>query len=402
MRDEMKKVPRLRFRGFSEDWELCKLGRIFDVHTDFVSNGSFQSLKNNVRFYNDENYAYMIRLQDASNNWRGPWLYTDKHGFDFLKKSTVYENDILMSDRGTIGKFFLVPKLDRPMTLSSNAVLLRSSNCNNNFIYYMLNTIDIGNQIKKRTTPGVQPMISKTEFKKIITKLPVREEQKKIGDFLKKIDETFTLHQRKSDQLKELKKAYLQLMFPTKEERVPKLRFADFEGEWELCKLNGILDIIKGTQKSKSELSTNQNNCTPYPVYNGGINPSGYTNIYNRENAITISEGGNSAGFVNFVQEKFFSGGHNYTIVNNVTDTLFLFFYLCSIQEEIMRLRVGTGLPNIQKPTLMNLEIQKTTDNEQKSIGLFLKNIDILISLTQNKLNQLKSLKKSYLQNMFI
>ncbi|EHU9649645.1 restriction endonuclease subunit S, partial [Enterococcus faecalis] len=103
-------------------WELCKLGRIFDVHTDFVSNGSFQSLKNNVRFYNDENYAYMIRLQDASNNWRGPWLYTDKHGFDFLKKSTVYENDILMSDRGTIGKFFLVPKLDRPMTLSSNAV----------------------------------------------------------------------------------------------------------------------------------------------------------------------------------------------------------------------------------------------------------------------------------------
>ncbi|PQB42931.1 restriction endonuclease subunit S [Enterococcus faecalis] len=402
MRDEMKKVPRLRFRGFSEDWELCKLGRIFDVHTDFVSNGSFQSLKNNVRFYNDENYAYMIRLQDASNNWRGPWLYTDKHGFDFLKKSTVYENDILMSDRGTIGKFFLVPKLDRPMTLSSNAVLLRSSNCNNNFIYYMLNTIDISNQIKKRTTPGVQPMISKTEFKKIITKLPVREEQKKIGDFLKKIDETFTLHQRKSDQLKELKKAYLQLMFPTKEERVPKLRFADFEGEWELCKLNGILDIIKGTQKSKSELSTNQNNCTPYPVYNGGINPSGYTNIYNRENAITISEGGNSAGFVNFVQEKFFSGGHNYTIVNNVTDTLFLFFYLCSIQEEIMRLRVGTGLPNIQKPTLMNLEIQKTTDNEQKSIGLFLKNIDILISLTQNKLNQLKSLKKSYLQNMFI
>lgn len=177
------KVPEIRFPGFTEAWELCKLGRIFDVHTDFVSNGSFQSLKNNVRFYNDENYAYMIRLQDASNNWRGPWLYTDKHGFDFLKKSTVYENDILMSDRGTIGKFFLVPKLDRPMTLSSNAVLLRSSNCNNNFIYYMLNTIDIGNQIKKRTTPGVQPMISKTEFKKIITKLPVKEEQKKIGDF---------------------------------------------------------------------------------------------------------------------------------------------------------------------------------------------------------------------------
>ena len=73
---------------------------------------------------------------------------------------------------------------------------------------------------------------------------------RKIGTLFKQLDDIITLHQRKLEQLKELKKAYLQLMFPTKEERVPKLRFADFEGEWELCKLIGILDIIKGTQKA--------------------------------------------------------------------------------------------------------------------------------------------------------
>ena len=207
------KFPQLRFAGFADDWEEHKLGDIFDVHTDFVSNGSFQALKENVQLYKTENYAYMIRLQDASNNWNGPWLYTDKQGFDFLDKSTVYKDDILMSDRGTIGKFFLVPQLDKPMTLSSNAVLLRSTKNDNNFIYYMLNTSNISNQIIVRTTPGVQPMISKTEFKKINTCIPNIEEQQKIGSFFKQLDDTIALHQRKLEKLQELKKGYLQKMF---------------------------------------------------------------------------------------------------------------------------------------------------------------------------------------------
>ncbi|MEK7014147.1 restriction endonuclease subunit S [Bacillus sp. FSL M7-1020] len=210
---EGESVPEIRFPGFTGDWEQRKFGEIFDVHTDFVSNGSFQALKDNVKLYTQENYAYMIRLQDASNNWKGPWLYTDKKGFDFLKKSTVYENDILMSDRGTIGKFFQVPKLNKPMTLSSNAVLLRSSKNDNSFIYYMLNTENIKNQIVIRTTPGVQPMISKTEFKKILSSLPLIDEQQKIGSFFKQLDDTISLHQRELDALIETKKAFLQKMF---------------------------------------------------------------------------------------------------------------------------------------------------------------------------------------------
>ncbi|MFB5376525.1 restriction endonuclease subunit S [Enterococcus faecalis] len=378
MRDEMKKVPRLRFRGFSEDWELCKLGELIE---------SFDSERIPI---------------DSSLRISGQYPYYGATGIIDYIDSYIFDGEyVLLAEDGAniIMRNYPVAYLTQgKFWLNNHAHIMRMVKGDNQFLVQILEKMNYS----KYNTGTAQPKLNSNIVKRINLRVPIPEEQQKIGTLFKQLDDTITLHQRKSDQLKELKKAYLQLMFPTKEERVPKLRFADFEGEWELCKLNGILDIIKGTQKSKSELSTNQNNCTPYPVYNGGINPSGYTNIYNRENAITISEGGNSAGFVNFVQEKFFSGGHNYTIVNNVTDTLFLFFYLCSIQEEIMRLRVGTGLPNIQKPTLMNLEIQKTTDNEQKSIGLFLKNIDILISLTQNKLNQLKSLKKSYLQNMFI
>lgn len=373
MRDEMKKVPRLRFRGYSEDWEQCKLGDIAKMYQPPTISGS-ELL--------DTGYPVF-----GANGYIG-----------FYSKSNHLEDQVTISARGEGTGTPSYVKAPVWITGNSMVINVEDFDINKKFLYAML----LSYSLKKYITGGAQPQLTRDVLLKVPIIIPSYNEQFKIGTFFKQLDDTIALHQRKLEQLKELKKAYLQLMFPTKEERVPKLRFADFEGEWELCKLIGILDIIKGTQKSKSELSTNQNNCTPYPVYNGGINPSGYTNIYNRENAITISEGGNSAGFVNFVQEKFFSGGHNYTIVNNVTDTLFLFFYLCSIQEEIMRLRVGTGLPNIQKPTLMNLEIQKTTDNEQKFIGLFLKNIDILITLTQNKLNQLKSLKKSYLQNMFI
>ena len=368
-------------------WEQCKLGDLGSVAMNKRIFKEQTSESGDIPFYK-------IGTFDATAD-----AFISRELFETYKKKYPYPKigDLLISASGSIGRVVEYKGNDEYFQ-DSNIVWLKHDDRINNLFLKQFYSIVKWHGLEGST---IKRLYNKNILETTIH-LPVFDEQEKIGTLFKQLDDIITLHQRKLEQLKELKKAYLQLMFPTKEERVPKLRFADFEGEWELCKLIGILDIIKGTQKSKSELSTNQNNCTPYPVYNGGINPSGYTNIYNRENAITISEGGNSAGFVNFVQEKFFSGGHNYTIVNNVTDTLFLFFYLCSIQEEIMRLRVGTGLPNIQKPTLMNLEIQKTTDNEQKFIGLFLKNIDILITLTQNKLNQLKSLKKSYLQNMFI
>ncbi|MDY4496156.1 MAG: restriction endonuclease subunit S [Enterococcus faecalis] len=395
MRDEMKKVPRLRFRGFSEEWEQRKLDDVSEKVTEKNKNRKVtETLTNSAEYGIISQSDFFDKDISNINNIDGYYVVRPD---DFVYNPRI-------SNYAPVGPIKR-NNLNKIGVMSPLYYVFRIKDIDPSFLEKYFDTAYWHMFMKLNGDSGARAdrfAIKDSVFKQMPIPYPSIEEQVKLGNFFKQLDDTIALHQRKLEQLKELKKAYLQLMFPTKEERVPKLRFADFEGEWELCKLIGILDIIKGTQKSKSELSTNQNNCTPYPVYNGGINPSGYTNIYNRENAITISEGGNSAGFVNFVQEKFFSGGHNYTIVNNVTDTLFLFFYLCSIQEEIMRLRVGTGLPNIQKPTLMNLEIQKTTDNEQKFIGLFLKNIDILITLTQNKLNQLKSLKKSYLQNMFI
>ncbi|MDY6135481.1 restriction endonuclease subunit S, partial [Campylobacter lanienae] len=121
------------------------------------------------------------------------------------------------------------------------------------------------------------------------------------------------------------------------------------------------------------------------------------------ENIISISEGGNSCGFVNFNKEKFWSGGHNYTLQNLVIDTRFLYALLKYIEKSIMSLRVGSGLPNIQKSSLLEFKIQIPTDlKEQEAIGEFFRKIDGILEFSQKKITKLENIKKYLLNKMFV
>ena len=208
-----KKVPEIRFSGYTHIWKKKDIGEVFDTITDYVANGSFKSLRENVNSYESDNYAYLVRLQDASNQWRGPWLYTDEESYNFLKKTALYPNDIIMSNVGSVGKFFLVPYLDKPMTLAPNAMLIRSSVNDNHFIYQMMLTKNMQANILEKTTPGVQSKINKTDFKKIETYVPDVEEQTKIGKFFKQLDEVIELKEQELEALKQTKKGFLQKMF---------------------------------------------------------------------------------------------------------------------------------------------------------------------------------------------
>ena len=117
-------------------------------------------------------------------------------------------------------------------------------------------------------------------------------------------------------------------------------------GNWNQDSLDSICNVVKGEQLNKLELEKSGD----YPCINGGIEPSGYTNKFNRlENTITISEGGNSCGFINYLKVKFWSGGHCYTLQNikDVFDTDYLYYALKGKEYKIMGLRVGSGIPNI-------------------------------------------------------
>ena len=125
-----------------------------------------------------------------------------------------------------------------------------------------------------------------------------------------------------------------------------------------------------------------------YYVLNGGMTPSGYTDSFNTQaNTISISEGGNSCGFVAFNKENFWSGGHNYTLSQLKIDVKYLYQNLKKQEQLIMSLRVGSGLPNVQKSRLSEVIITYPNSSyEQKKIASILMGVDDLITLHQREL----------------
>ena len=183
------------------------------------------------------------------------------------------------------------------------------------------------------------------------------------------------------------------------------IRFKKDDGsefcDWEEKNLSSLCTIKKGSQLNKDTLTDTGD----YPAVNGGINPSGYTTQYNtEENTITISEGGNSCGYVNFVTTKFWSGGHNYSLqdLKKNIENLYLFQYLKHNENSIMSLRVGSGLPNIQKGAISNFLVSIPCMEEQNKIAIFLSSIDTKIEQIQKQLELSKEFKKGLLEQIFV
>ncbi|WP_185147013.1 restriction endonuclease subunit S, partial [Chryseobacterium echinoideorum] len=228
---------------------------------------------------------------------------------------------------------------------------------------------------------------------------PDKNEQTKIATFLSLIDERITTQSKIINDLKTLKTATAKKIFSQE------LRFKDDNGndfpEWEEDCLENVCDIKKGEQFNKEDL----NEIGLYPCLNGGISPSGFSEKYNTdENTITISEGGNSCGFVNIMKTKFWLGGHCYKILLFKKISLMYFYQLLKFNEQnVMNLRVGSGLPNIQMKSLKRFTIKiSTSESEQNKIANFLSAIDSKIDIESQLLQKLEEQKKFLLQNMFV
>lgn len=222
--------------------------------------------------------------------------------------------------------------------------------------------------------------------------LPPIEEQQKIATILTTQDKVIKLKEKRLVE-KQRQKKYLMQQLLTGKKRLP-----GFNGTWEKEKLGYICDIVKGEQVNKNSLYE----VGKYYVLNGGVTPSGYTDTWNTsENTISISEGGNSCGFVNFNREKFWSSGHCYTLnslnSSKIVNT-FLYQYLKHHEYEIKSLRVGSGLPNIQKTALDNFGLTCPPIEEQTSIAEVLSAADREIDLLRQDIEQEKQKKKALMQ----
>lgn len=162
-----------------EGWKKYSIGDLFEI-TDFVSNGSFASLRENVKYYDEPNYAVLVRLVDYSNSFdKNKFVYIDEHGYKFLSKSKLLGGELIMCNIGaTIGKTFICPNLNMPMSIGPNVLLIRTNN--NCFYNYYLQTSSFKEQLRGIITKTTLEKFNKTQFKQLTIAIPPDIDQQSI------------------------------------------------------------------------------------------------------------------------------------------------------------------------------------------------------------------------------
>lgn len=387
-RINMTHKPSYRFKGYEESWEEKKFINYLTESRVKGSSGDIAK-KLTVKLWR-KGIVPKLELYSGSSatqyyiRSKGQFMYGK---LDFLNQAFGIIPEELDGYESTLDS----PAFDISESLNSSFLLEYVSRKE---FYEYQGIIANGSRKAKR--------IHVDTFLEMPINLPSLPEQTAIGSFFQELDQLISLQQRKLEVLKEQKKTYLKLLFPAKGQTKPALRFAGFEDEWKKVKLGEFVEISKGTQRNKEFLSPIADDKNCYPVYNGGKQESGYTDEFNRNANIMISEGGASAGFVNYFDGKYWSGGHNFTIDELENDIFYVLALLESKQQELYLLQVGSGLPNIQLGSLKDVIITYPIFSEQEAIGSFFQDLDKAIAQQEEKVNQLKESKQTLLRKMFI
>ena len=236
-------------------------------------------------------------------------------------------------------------------------------------------------------TGTTMPKLNQEVCRNINLKIPTTKEQNKIGNLLSLLNKRIATQNKIIEDLKKLKCAIAERLFKVT--------------NGEVVALSEVCNIQKGKQVNGDCLSETGT----YYVMNGGTEPSGYYEQCNAPaDTISISEGGNSCGYVQYNRDAFWSGGHCYTLTDiqsNVCN-LYLYHYLKSKESTIMKLRIGTGLPNIQKKDLEKFAVLLPPVVKQVRISTFLTAIERKTTNEEILLSHFQEEKQYLLRQMFI
>ena len=377
--------PDIRFEGFTDDWEQRKLGEVVE---DYIEKTTVEDQYPVLTSSQQKG----IVLQDeyfsgerVSQNGNIGYFVIPRGYFAFRSRS---DNDVFVFNRndavdmGIISYFYPVFK---PKGVDSDFLLRRLN-------------YGLEDQIKINSEGTGQHVLSLKKFKNMIGDFPSYKEQQKIGAYFKQLDNLITLHQRKYDALKEAKKYYLQNMFPQKGEKVPRIRFEGFTGEWEQRKLGEeAIEILAGGDIDKERTVDDGK----YPIYANALTNDGivgyYENYYRvKAPAVTVT----GRGEVGHAQARMidFTPVVRLLAIRSKHDCYFL-------ENAINNHKVvveSTGVPQLTVPQLSAYEIFFPQNIEEEiKIGEYFAGLDNLITLHQHKCEALKEAKKFFLQKMF-
>lgn len=352
-------VPALRFPEFTDEWKEV----LFASNLERLENGANYNT-------NDKDGVPMSRIETIST---GRIDYTKVGHCSTPQKIEHYimrYGDILFSHINSlkhIGKTAYY-SAEEPLYHGMNLLLFRcKNNVDSKFFFFLINNTHFIRKCQILAKQAVnQASISTSDLKKIKVYIPDINEQSKIQKFLSLIEKRIELQNKIIEDLKKLKSALYQEMFGSLV--APTL------------KLGQVAEIVKGKQVNGTELLEQGD----YYVMNGGTLPSGWLNNFNTEaNTISISEGGNSCGYVQYNTSPYWSGGHCYSLKilhPKKTSDLYLYHFLKWQEENIMALRIGSSLPNIQKKDLLRFPIILPTITQQNKIVSILSAIEVKVS----------------------
>ena len=372
-------VPNLRFPEFQGEWEKTKFG---DIATGF-DYGMNAAAKN----YDGVNkYIRITDIDEASST------YTDK---DIVSPDGILTDNYLVNNRDILlartgastGKSYLYKQSDGKLYYAGFLIRANVTTHDPYFVFSQLHTHRYWRWVSIMSARSGQPGINSQEYSSFPIYTTSIEEESKIAKLLSLLDERIATQNKIIEDLKKLKSAISERLFKS------------LKGS--IVLLSDICNIVKGKQINGENLSDSGN----YYVMNGGTEPSGYYDDYNVEaNTISISEGGNSCGYVQFNTSPFWSGGHCYSIQNiaDNVDNMYLYHYLKSNEDAIMKLRIGSGLPNIQKKDLAMFKIIVPKIERQITISTFLSSLERKVEIEERIQNAILKEKLYLLQQMFI
>ena len=374
-----KKVPELRFPGFTDDWEERKLNE----NVENIGTGR-SSFKAGLDYSEQTPYEVLGSTSVIS--------YSDSfdHSGNFVLTARVGAN---------AGNLY---KHSGNVKISDNTVYIQSKNLE--FIFYLLTKYDL----KKLAFGTGQPLIKASELKNLKLFFPKKfGEQQKIGSFFKQLDETIALHQRKLDLLKEQKKGYLQKMFPKNGAKVPELRFAGFADDWEERKLS---DIVSRLSKSSNNSELPRVEFEDIVSGEGRLNKDVSHKFDDRKGILFSSQNilyGKLRPYLKNWLLADFKGialGDFWVFKPINSDPKFVYSLIQSNHyQKVANDTSGTKMPRSDWKKVSSTEFQIPSSlEEQKKIGSFFKKLDDTIALHQRKLDLLKEQKKGFLQKMFV
>lgn len=416
-----KKVPELRFKGFTDDWEQRKFDECFNfpVSTNSLSRALLNYDEGDIKsvHYGDILIKYPAILN--IKNDKIPYITGGK--LEKYKSSLLENGDLIFADAAedeTVGKAVEVNGLtEENLVAGLHTIVARPKDKKAEFFLgYYINSNTYHRQLLRLIQGSKVSSISKGNLQKTLVSFPKDfEEQQKIGAFFKKIDDTIALHQRKLDLLKEQKKGYLQKMFPKNGAKVPELRFAGFADDWEERKLGDVL-----SERNDQTPETNE-----YPlmsfVQGKGVTPKGER--YNRSFLVKDSEkkykktelgdfiyssNNLETGSIGFNRTGKAVISPVYSIFKSKKSRESQFIGIMSARKDfiskMVRFRQGVvyGQWRIHESDFLNIDMKMPNDKEQQLIISFFENIDKTIALHQRKLDLLKEQKKGFLQKMFV